>query len=135
MGFGVAHRNFLVYLGEAYVLADRHEDALEVTRRVLNLARGSGQRPYEARALRLLGEVTAHRRLVEHATGHYRDALAVAEELGMRPLAAHCHLGLGKLYRRAGDRARAEEHLTLAATMYREIDMSSWLAQAEAVPD
>jgi hypothetical protein len=47
------------------------------------------------------------------------------------PLVAHCHLGLGKLYRRAGKRESAQEHLTTATTMYREMDMRFWLEQAE----
>ncbi len=50
----------------------------------------------------------------------------------MRPLVAHCHLGLGKLYRRAGERQQAQEHLTVATTMYREMDMRLWLEQAGA---
>ena len=66
------------------------------------------------------------------ADTYYREALALATELGMRPLIAHCHLGLGKLYRRTGKREEAQEHLTTAATMYREMDMRFWLAQAEA---
>ena len=123
---------FLVYLGEAYVLAGRLEDALAFAGRALTLARERGQRAYEAWALRLLGEVTARRDPPEHADGHYRDALALAEELGMRPLVAHCHLGLGKLYRRTGKREQAQEHLTTATTMYREMDMRFWLEQAEA---
>ena len=49
----------------------------------------------------------------------------------MRPLIAHCHLGLGKLYRRTGDREQAQERLTIAATMYREMDMRFWLERAE----
>jgi len=83
-------------------------------------------------ALRLLGEVTARRDAVEHAAGHYCDALALAEELGMRPLIAHCHHGLGKLYRRTGTRGQAQEHLGTATTLYREMDMRFWLEQAEA---
>jgi hypothetical protein len=63
---------------------------------------------------------------------HYHQALALADEGGLRPLVAHCHRGLGKLYRRIGDRAKADEHLTTAATMYRAMDMSVWLAQVEA---
>ena len=63
---------------------------------------------------------------------HYRQALALAEPRGMRPLVAHCHLGLGKLYRRTGKREQAQEHLTTATTMYREMDMRFWLEQAEA---
>jgi hypothetical protein len=50
----------------------------------------------------------------------------------MRPLVAHCHLGLGKLYRRTGDHAKADEHLTTARAMYREMDMEFWLEKADA---
>jgi hypothetical protein len=60
-------------------------------------------------------------------------ALTLAGELGMRPLTAHCHLGLGKLSRRTGKREQAREHLTAATTMYREMDMRFWLEQAEAI--
>jgi len=66
------------------------------------------------------------------AESSYREALTLAGELGMRPLVAHCHLGLGKLDRRTGKRDRAREHLATAATMYREMDMRFWLEQAEA---
>jgi len=49
----------------------------------------------------------------------------------VRPLVAHCHLGLGKLYRRTGKREHAREHLTTAATMFREMGMTYWLEKAE----
>ncbi len=65
------------------------------------------------------------------AERYYREALALAGELGMRPLVAHCHIGLGKLYRRTGEREQAQEHLRTATTMYREMDMRFWLEQAE----
>jgi class 3 adenylate cyclase/tetratricopeptide (TPR) repeat protein len=124
----------IVHLGEAGLLADRLEDALAAATRGLTLASERGHRGTEAWALRLLGEIASrgdppH---VETAKGHYRQALALAEELGMRPLVAHCHLGLGKLYRRTGKDAQAREHLTTATTMYREMDMRFWLEQAEA---
>ena len=64
--------------------------------------------------------------------GDYREALARGEPRGMRPLVAHCHLGLGKLYRRTGKREQARGHLRTATTMYREMDMRFWLEQAEA---
>jgi carbon-monoxide dehydrogenase medium subunit len=80
----------------------------------------------------LVREVTARRDPPEYADGHYRDALALADELRMRPLVAHCHLGLGKLYRRTGKREEAHEHLTTATGLYREMDMRFWLEQAEA---
>src|SRR5262245_7539026 len=57
--------------------------------------------------------------------------MRLATELGMRPLVAHCHLGLGKLFRRTGQREQAQEHLTTATTMYREIGMTYWLEQAD----
>jgi Tetratricopeptide repeat len=69
---------------------------------------------------------------VDTAAAHYRQALALAEELGLRPLVAHCHLGLGKLNRRTGKREQAREHLTTATTMYGEIGVPFWLQQADA---
>jgi hypothetical protein len=84
----------------------------------------------EAHALCLAGDVASTRR-AEDAEGYYREALALAGKLGMRPLVAHCHLGLGKLSRRTGKREQAQEHLTAAATMYREMDMRFWREQAE----
>jgi hypothetical protein len=50
----------------------------------------------------------------------------------MRPLVAHCHLGLGTLYRRAGKREQAQEHIAIATTMYREMGMTGWLERVEA---
>ena len=122
------------WLGEAYLVAGRMNDAIRFARRALDLSRNHKERGHEAWALRLLGEIASHPDPpdVETAEAHYRQALALARELGMRPLVAHCHLGLGKLHHRTGDRPKAQEHLTTAATMYREMDMAFWLAQAEA---
>ena len=69
---------------------------------------------------------------VQEAENAYREALALAEPRGMRPLVAHCHLGLGKLYRRTSKREEAQQHISMATTMYREMDMRFWLEQAEA---
>jgi hypothetical protein len=69
---------------------------------------------------------------VTAAEGHHRQALALGGTLGMRPLLAHGHLGLGELYRRTGDRAKADEYLTIARTMYREMDLGFWLTRVEA---
>ena len=68
---------------------------------------------------------------VGRAETHYRDALKMASALGMRPLIAHCHLGLGKLHRRTDKQDQAREHFTTATTMYRGMDMRFWLAKAE----
>jgi hypothetical protein len=57
--------------------------------------------------------------------------MRIAHELGLRPILAHCHLGVGKLYGRLGKREEACEHLTTAATMCREMGMRFWLDQAE----
>ena len=63
---------------------------------------------------------------------HYCQALALAEELGMRPLRAHCHLGLGTLYVKTGQRGLARTELSTAMGLYRAMDMHFWLPQAEA---
>jgi sugar phosphate isomerase/epimerase len=80
-----------------------------------------------------LAEIAAHPNSPnsETAEGYWRQAMVLADELGMRPLVAHCHLGLGKFYRRTAYAGRSQEHLTIAATMYREMGMNLWLAQAE----
>ena len=89
---------------------------------------------FAAHARHLLGDIATHpdRFDAEHGEAHYRQALALAEPRGMRPLVAHCHLGLGKLYRRTGKRDEAHHQLTTATTMYREMDMRFWVEQAEA---
>jgi class 3 adenylate cyclase/tetratricopeptide (TPR) repeat protein len=124
----------LAHLGEAYLLASRREDALTQAARCLTLARERGHRGSEAWGLRLLGEIAAHddHPDVAAAVAHYEAALTLASELGMRPLVAHCHLGLGKLYRRTGDRKGTREHLATATTLYREMGMGFWLDKAEA---
>jgi hypothetical protein len=97
-------------------------------------ARRTSPSPRVAWALHLLGQAMAHGvpADIETAETHDREALTIATELGMRPLGAHCHLGLGKLYRRTGKSEHAREHLRTATTMYREMDMRFWLDRAEA---
>ena len=95
------------------------------------LFRSPGHRAY---ALRLLGKVTAHQDSpeIEPAAHHYQQALALADELGMRPLVAHCHLGLGQLYGQTGRVEQARTALTTAIDLYRAMHMTFWLPQAEA---
>jgi len=121
-------------LGGAYLLDGRLADATRIAQDWLAAARQRGERGVEGQVLRFLGDIAAHpdRVEVETAEAHYRQALALAEALGLRPLIAHCHLGLGKLYAHTDKREQAQEHLRTAATMYREMDMRFWLEQAEA---
>ena len=92
------------------------------------------ERGHEAYALRLLGEIlrTHDPPEVEQAEAHYRQALALAEELGMRPLQAHCHRGLGTLYATTGQREQARTALSTAIEMYRAMEMTFWLPETEA---
>jgi len=126
----VYHPLLLAYLGEAHLLAGRRDDARAVARGALDLAHRQKERGNEAWVLRLLAEIATQADPPDlgSAEEHYGRALARANELGMRPLVAHCHLGLDKLYRRTSDRVKAQDHLTTAATMYREMGMSFWLA-------
>ena len=66
------------------------------------------------------------------ATTHYHQALALAEKLGMRPLQAHCHLGLGTLYAATAQREHAHTELATATELYRTMEMTFWMLQAEA---
>jgi len=111
--------------------AGRIDEAASHAQEALALTRRLGARGNEAHALRLAGDV-ASTGGGEDAEGSYREALALAGELDMRPLVAHCHLGLGTLYRRAAKRQEAHECLTVATAMYREMGMRCWLEKAEA---
>jgi hypothetical protein len=88
---------------------------------------------YAAHVLHLQGDIATHPDQFDAGRGeaHYQEALELAQPRGMRPLIAHCHLGLGKLYGRTGKREQAREHLTTATTMYREMGMTYWLEKAE----
>jgi class 3 adenylate cyclase/tetratricopeptide (TPR) repeat protein len=121
-------------LGEAQVLAGRIEEAHTLAKGALVHARAHQERSNEAYALRLLGEILAHRDPpeVEPAEVSYREALALADELGMRPLVAHCHLGLGMLYAKIGRLERARADLSTAIDLCRAMEMTFWLAHAEA---
>jgi class 3 adenylate cyclase/tetratricopeptide (TPR) repeat protein len=126
---------WVAWASEAHLRAGGIENASRHAERALDLSRMHRERGHEAWALRLLGEIASHREPpdVEAAGNHYHQALALATELGMRPLVAHCHLGLGQLYRRTGDEAKAQEHLTTATALYREMEMGFWLARVQAV--
>jgi predicted ATPase/class 3 adenylate cyclase len=121
-------------LGEAYLLAGRLEEAHALAERALALAREHQERGHQAYALRLLGDIAVRREPseVEQAEAQYRQALALAEDLGMLPLQAHCHLGLGTLYTTTGQQQQAYAGLSTAITLYRAMDMTFWLPQAEA---
>ena len=126
----VGHRAWSYHaVGRACLRLDQLQDAQRLAGRSLEF---SERHPaIAAHALHLLGEVAADSRHfdAESGTGHYRQALALSEQYGMRPLAAHCHLGLAKLYQRTGQPEEAREMLVAAATVYRELNMNFWLKQ------
>jgi class 3 adenylate cyclase/tetratricopeptide (TPR) repeat protein len=118
-------------VGRACLLLGRLDEARRLGDRAVESSRH--QPGFTAHALRLLGDIAAHpdRFDTESGAAHYREALEIARLHGMRPLAAHCHLGLGKLFRRIGETERARENFTAATTTYRELEMGWWLEQAE----
>ena len=120
--------------GEAHLLASHLEEAHTLAEQTLTLACTHQERSNEAYALRLLSEIAAQRELPEsaEAEARYRQALTLAEELGMRPLQAHCHRGLGTLYTAMDQREQARAELSTAIEMYQSMDMTFWLPQTEA---
>jgi Flp pilus assembly protein TadD len=108
----------------AYALSGRTTEALPLlTQTTEHVAAG-----------RHVGDIAMHRDPLEseRAAAHYQQALTLADELGMRPLQAHCHRGLGTLYAQRGRREQAHTELSTAITMYRTMDMTFWLPQTEA---
>jgi tetratricopeptide (TPR) repeat protein len=129
-----SYPSFAVWLSEGYMLAGRMAEAVSLGQWVLEAARAEKQQGYQAYALHLLGDIAAHRHPpeIDQADTHYQQALVLADTLGMRPLQAHCHLGLGTLYSTTGRAEQARMALSTAIELYRAMDMTFWLPQAEA---
>jgi tetratricopeptide (TPR) repeat protein len=129
---GLAYR--VAWLSEVCRLAGHGEEAWQYARQALDLARQHKERANEALALHQLGVVHAYADPpdAEQGEAYFQQALALAEELGMRPLQAHCHLGLGTLHVKTGQQQQARTELSTAIELYRDMDMTFWLPQAEA---
>jgi class 3 adenylate cyclase/tetratricopeptide (TPR) repeat protein len=126
----VGHRGWAYQaVSRACLLLGRLDEARRLADRSLESSRR--QPGFAAHALRLLGDLATHPDQFDAESGaaHYQQALALAELHGMRPLVAHCRLGLGKLYDRIGKPEHARENQTAAAMMYREMQMDFWLEQ------
>ena len=123
----------LVRLAEAHVRAGRPESAFPLAAQALDLAQEHRERGHEAHALRQLASIEVEREspALDRAEEGYRKALALAEQLGMRPLQAHCHLGLGRLRRRRGDPESAAAETAAARDLYLALDMTFWLHQID----
>jgi tetratricopeptide (TPR) repeat protein len=120
-------------LSEAYMRAGHLEEGRRHVRQALERARAHRERGHEAYALWLLGELVAHDDSPQAAPAeaHYFQALTLAEELGMHPLQAHCHRGLGTLYAATGQQEQARAALAAAIDLYHAMDMTFWLPQVE----
>jgi tetratricopeptide (TPR) repeat protein len=134
MGFLARAAFTLTSLSHVYLLVGRSTEASALARRALALSREHKERGSQAWALRLLGAVAAYGDHPDatQAALYYRQALDLAEELGMRPLQAHCHYDLGALYLKMGQQEQARIALSTAITLYRAMAMTFWLPQAEA---
>jgi class 3 adenylate cyclase/tetratricopeptide (TPR) repeat protein len=132
-GVGMLRSRVHGWLSEAYRRLGRLDEALAVAERGLEFCRTHAQQGEQAWALRCLGEIHAQRYPpeTELAEASYREALALAEALGMRPLQAHCHRGLGMLYATTSQPEQARAELSLAIDMYRDMDMTFWLPQTQ----
>jgi tetratricopeptide (TPR) repeat protein len=132
MGLGHAVRT--ARLAEAYLLAGRAGEALERARSAVDLSRKQHERANEAVGLRVLAEITACSDPLDEKRAEelYASSLALGDELGMQPLVAHCHLGIGQLLRRTGERDLARTHLSAAVASYQEMGMTYWLEKARA---
>jgi tetratricopeptide (TPR) repeat protein len=132
---GARRAVYWVWLSEVCRLAGHSDEAWQHARQALDLARQHKERANEAHALHQLGVVHAHAAPpdIAQAEAYYQQALALAEELGMRPLQAHCHRSLGMLYATTGQWEQARAALATAIDLYRAMDMTFWLPQAEAV--
>ncbi|MEK6209453.1 MAG: hypothetical protein AABM64_03625 [Pseudomonadota bacterium] len=120
-------------LSNAYLLAGRCEDAHAAAQRALELARRYQEKGPEAWALYLIAASIAQFEPEDRkeVLDGYLAALHLAEELEMRPLIAHCRLGMGQLHQRMGRLSEARAEFSRATEMYRQMDMQFYLKQSE----
>jgi tetratricopeptide (TPR) repeat protein len=123
-----------LFLAETYLLAEQLEQARTAGTLALDLSRAQQDRGHEAHALRLLADVSSREISsdVEAAAHLYGQADTIARELGMRPLSARCHLGLGLLRSRNQMREEALRHLSDASRELDEMGMVLWLSPVRA---
>jgi tetratricopeptide (TPR) repeat protein len=123
----------LLLLGEVYRIAGMLGKSAEAAATALERFREHDERGHEAWTLRLLAEIVAEQNSsdVSVAVTRYQEAFGLAEELEMRPLAARCQLGLGRLLRATGDHVRATEKLRGACAQFRAMGMAESLSEAE----
>jgi class 3 adenylate cyclase/DNA-binding winged helix-turn-helix (wHTH) protein/tetratricopeptide (TPR) repeat protein len=133
-GISAGHARRVAYLSEAYLLAGRRDEAADLATSALTFARTLQARGNEAYALWLHGEIHAQQASLAGAAAdvYYQQALALAKELGMRPLQAHCHLALGTLSTKRGQLAQARVELSTAIELFHLMGMTFWLPQAQA---
>ena len=134
-GHGVWHSQNVIWLGEALMLSGQFDEARTIGAQALALTREGRHRVERALGAALAWRNRiARRRLWPCARLiAIREALDLADKLGMRPLVAHCHLALAKLSRRAGAEQEAKEHLAAATVRYRQMQMLGSLQDAEGV--
>jgi tetratricopeptide (TPR) repeat protein len=130
----VEYALWVAWLSEVSLLAGRLEAAHDLAQRALTSARTYQECGHEAWILRLLGTISAQGNGTDtaQARAYFQQALSLAEERHMRPLQAHCYLGLGQLYGRGEHEPEACEALAHALALYRDLEMALWLPQADA---
>jgi tetratricopeptide (TPR) repeat protein len=124
--FVARHSLRLAYASEAYLTLGREADAWAAATRALELARKHGERANEAYSLRMLGETELHRGNLDDAKTWLTESLAIAEELGMRPLAANCHRGLANMFDLGKRKSDAERHRDVSNSLIHSMEMRLW---------
>jgi class 3 adenylate cyclase/tetratricopeptide (TPR) repeat protein len=121
-------------LADAYSLTRQHDRAQATAERAVEAARECAYRGLEAGALRTQGAVLARcvPAKTEAAEQAYRQALALATELEMRPLIADCHFGLGMLQKRTQHFDQSQQNLDTAANLYRDMGLPFWVERVDA---
>ena len=118
-------------LADAYSLTGQDARARETIERALEISRNAGYRALEARALYFSGKIIARGPESAAAQQAYQAAFAIALKLGMRPLAADCHFGMGQSHQRVGRLAEARAEFSRATGLYRKMGMQFYLKKAE----
>ena len=127
------HALYLAWLSEAFLLHGQFDEANRLCREAINVAQRRKERGHEAWALRLSAEIHSRgpSQEFEAAEAFFLSATALADKLGMRPLAALARLGRGKLWLKRGMASMAQGELLLARRLFDEMEMRLWQHKAE----
>ena len=126
---------FRAWFSFACGLTGRGHEARKLGEEALEFGRNHAQRLFEQMSLTALAlaaslEITTDWEAVQR---HMAEALEFCQKRGMRPFTGQTHYHYAELLHKKGNLPGAQGHLAQANALFREMEMTWWAEQAEAL--